>query len=73
MKCMESKTTVVSVSWKEKDHPVWGILKLMLQGAILALVLANTATKFDAGEVKTIAIALLSNAALESVNARRKS
>jgi hypothetical protein len=72
MKVAETQKTSVTFGWIEKDHPVWGILKLIIQGAMLALFLSFNSTNFDSGEVRTIVYAFLTQLGLETINARRK-
>ena len=56
----------------DKEHPVWGIIKTMISIMSLALLLTFNASKFDSGEVRTLAIQGLLAVFLEGVKPRRK-
>ena len=73
MKIAESTSTKTTWSYfAEKDHPLWGILKLMITGCVVALLLSFNATHFDSGEVRTVIGTLVATFVLEGFNIRRK-
>lgn len=73
MKISESSTSKTTWSYfAEKDHPLWGILKLLITGCSVALLLSFNATSFDSGEVRTVIGTLVATFILEGFNIRRK-
>ena len=73
MKIAESTTTKTTWSYfAEKDHPLWGILKLLIVGCTVALLLTFNATTFDSGEVRTVIGTLVATFILEGFNIRQK-
>lgn len=62
------------ISWgfRDKDHPVWGIMKIIVTTGCVALLLAANASNFDGGEVKTVVGTGGILALLEGLNIRRR-
>lgn len=57
MQLAESETTKTTWGYfREKDHPIWGLLKTLLTAALVAIYLSLNATNFDSGEVRTVAL-----------------
>jgi len=63
------------VSWgfRDKDHPIWGILKIVITTSCVGVLLAFNATNFDGGEVRTILGTGALASMLEGINLRRRS
>lgn len=72
MQVMKTPTTTVTYSFRDKDHPIWGILKPMVLTGMVSFLLWLFASNFDSSEVKTILFTLFGSYGLEGLNARRR-
>lgn len=54
------------------EHPVWGIMKVLVVTACVALLLTFNATTFDSGEVQTVIGTFFATFLLEGVRSRKK-
>jgi hypothetical protein len=71
MQVMKTRHTEVSLGFRDKDHPIWGILKPLVNVGVLTVVLWLTSSNFDETEIKTIVGMLLANFGLEGINAKQ--
>jgi hypothetical protein len=73
MNIAETQNTRTTFSfWRDKDHPVWGLLKPLFIAASCTLLLTFNATNFDSGEVRTAVVTYLIAQFLEGFNVKRK-
>lgn len=74
MMVTETKGARITWAWTtEKDHPMWGIVKILVTVIALSVFLWLNASHFDRGEIKTIGGAGVVALILEGFNFKKKS
>lgn len=73
MKISETAETRTTWSYlREKDHPIWGLMKTLITAGLVALWLSFNATTFDSGEVRVVVLSWLTQLVIEGINIKRK-
>lgn len=63
--------TKVSMSFHDKDHPIWGIVKPVVITGLVSFLLWLFSANFDQTEIKTIVFTLIGSFGLEAVNVKK--
>jgi hypothetical protein len=72
MKLGSTKHSVVSVGFAEKDSPLYGYVKPVIQALLTALIMYFQTPDFGKGDMAAVVMVFMSALGLEAVNVVRK-